>query len=141
MSTISCAQELCALDRHDITNEAVRHHRVTSTENPTYRVVATWADEGTESAYVELTYEGTTVILTAHTATFWARLLTHGGSFTPITGVGTREIAVSLGAAAEVLFFLDPDGVPPDFGSYYLTMSIQRTVSGYFADEDEGARA
>lgn len=135
MSTISCTHELCELDQHEA--DYLRHMRITSDPEARHRAVAWWTGDDAASGSVTLTHEGTTVSLDAASAAFWARLLCSDGMWTPVAGSGTSRIAIDLGAAAEVLFYLTPDGVPPDFGRGYLDLAIRSAVADYFADEDD----
>lgn len=131
MNKISCRHELCAADhQHDTT----LHYRVTSDEGEPYRVLASWleTEAGTVSARVEMTYGGSTVVLTPHEATVWARVLVAGVAFGH-----TASLAVDLGTAIEVLSLLDEDGASPEFGSLHLSMSVDRAVARIFEDDDE----
>lgn len=137
MSTISCAHDLCAADRHEATPTPIRHHRMTSGEGEPYSVVARWIDGDQAAARVEMTHEGTTVSLTPSDAAFWARILTLGGSWSPAVGASAAGIAIDLGVAAEVLSLLDENGKTPEFGSRHLAMSVDRAVAHILGDEDD----
>jgi hypothetical protein len=142
MSTISCTHELCAADHHhDATPETARHHRVITHEDDAHRVTACWTGDDPTTARVEMTYGGTTVTLTPRDAAFWARALTAGGVWSPAEGGGAAAMAIDLGAAAEVLLYVDPDGEPPEFGSGHLDRSIRRIVAQFFEDDEERAHA
>jgi hypothetical protein len=132
MGTISCTVELCELNEHDA--DYVRHMRITSDPEASHRVVAWWTGEDPTSAHIALTRDDQTVNLTARDAAFWAGTLAAGGLMLSTTSRrrGPAAVAVDLAAAAEVLFYLTPDGPPLDFGSRFLAMSVECVIGRYF---------
>jgi hypothetical protein len=145
--TIACKSELCAADDHEATTpEEVRHQRVTSDEDADHRIVATWTGTQYEVAneQVQMTYDGSTVVLTPREAVFWSRLMTTGTMWTPAPGFGTdtSAIAIDLATAAEVLLLLDGEADHPIYG-HLLGRAVADAIDGYFygAEEDEEANA
>jgi hypothetical protein len=138
MSIIPCTNELCAKDQHEATApEQVRHERVTSDEGAEHHVVAYWAGDKGEGGHIVFTFDGDVIDITARDGAFWANVLTAGGSFTPAVGTGTGRIAVDLGLAAEILYWVDPDSEPLGFISRHLSNSVERAMDTYFRDESE----